>query len=267
MKVAVPVMITLVILGWLIIPALRQVPAQVPTEQKELAALTLADIAEVIEDPDSFAGRAVEIDGQIAKDPEYGRQGTYLQVHVVSGKQAADVIARYPDHIEVTQGDFVRVIGSVAGLFSGETSDGERIETVRIDAESIEPVVAEAALAPAHATWDRVVEKQVMNLFVRVDKIEFAASETRLYMSAHNAGDNPLVIQVSNSFLKQGGKLYEPRTNLPPGYKEVPIDLSEGSSGAGVLVFPPLSEKEPLDFSLMVSGPGGEKGLDFAFRP
>jgi len=262
-----PILVILVFLGWLIVPALLQerTPSR-PVETPKLATLTTDDISAAIKDPVAHEGRKVEIDGQIAKDPEYDQDGTHLQIYLISGGMEADVIVRYPNYLEVTQGDFVKITGSVIGPFTGATSDGGKIETVEIKGNLIVPATMEAVLAPARATWAGTKQEE-KDLSVTVDKVEFADSETRLYLSARNGGDSSIVIQVSNTFLRQGSDLYGPRSEVPTGYKELPVDLSPGSSGAGVMIFPPLDESIPVDFSLAVSGPGWEKSFDFALRP
>lgn len=258
-----------ILLAWLIIPALRQAPMtdDGPLDVSALPPLENAEIVQVMGATETPEGRPVSVTGRVLADPEYNVDGTHLQVNVGSEAGDADLVVRIDANIEVTQGDYLAIEGAVGGRFVGETENGGSIDMLEIIAVSITPIAAEGVLAPASTVWESRAEKEEADVTVGVEKVEFAEAETRVYVTARNAGETPAVIQVSNSYIKQSDRFFEPKVELPEGYQEVPIDLFAGAAGAGVIVFPPLHEGTGLEFSLTVLGSAGETAFDFELEP
>ncbi len=258
-----------ILLAWLIIPALWQ-PSTTDSAPRDVSALPPLDngeIVQIIGKGEIPEGRPVSISGMITADPEYNVDGTHLQVYVESGSKEADLIVRFDGNIEVTQGDYVAIEGALGGRFVGETQDGGSIDMLEIIATSIGSAAAEGVLAPASTVWEPQAKKEEAGVTVSVDKVEFAKAETRVYITARNAGEATAVIQVFNSFIKQSDRFFEPQAELPEGYPEVPVDLSAGAAGAGVIVFRQLDDDTPLEFSLTVLGGTGENVFDFELEP
>lgn len=138
---------------------------------------------------------------------------------------------------------------------------------MEVIATSIKPVAPERVLAPASTVWLPRAEKEDAKVTIGVDKVEFARAETRLYVTAVNADEVAVVVQVSNSFIKQSGLFFEPLIELPEGYQEMPIDLSANATSTGVIVFPPLQEDTRFAFSLTALGRAGESVFDFELEP
>ncbi len=258
-----------ILLTWLIVPTLLQTATtdSGPQDVSVLPPLENAEIVRVLGKIKIPEGRPVSISGRITADPEYNVDGTHLQVFVESGAKEADLIVRLDGNIEVTQGDYVTIEGALGGRFVGETEDGGSIDMLEIIATSIGSAAAEGVLAPASTVWEPQAKKEEAGVTVSVNKVEFARAETRVYITARNAGEATAVIQVFNSFIKQSDRFFEPQAELPEGYPEVPVDLSAGAAGAGVIVFRQLDDDTPLEFSLTVLGGTGESVFDFELEP
>ena len=264
-----PAAAIVILLAWLIIPALWQTATtdSGPRDASALPPLDNGEIVQIIGKGEIPEGRPVSISGRITADPEYNVDGTHLQVFVESGAKEADLIVRLDGNIEVTQGDYVTIEGALGGRFVGETEDGGSIDMLEIIATSIGSAAAEGVLAPASTVWEPQAKKEEAGVTVSVNKVEFARAETRVYITARNAGEATAVIQVFNSFIKQSDRFFEPQAELPEGYPEVPVDLSAGAAGAGVIVFRQLDDDTPLEFSLTVLGGTGESVFDFELEP
>ncbi len=256
-------------LAWLIVPAVRQTPS-IPEEVEapdEPPPLTNIDIVRAVENVEPVRGRVVDFEGRIAADPVYDSQGTHLQVTIDSELGPVDVIVRYEVGFMITEGDYVRVQGDVTDWFSGKMDDGEPIETLEITAVSIDTTDPANVLAPALEVWQTGVEKQAAKIKVSISRVEFAATETRFNIAILNDSKKAIVVQVFNSFIKQGNRLIEPLPELPVGYKEMPVDLAPGASGGGVLLFPALDSAKSLKLGLTMQNVDGEITLDFSLKP
>lgn len=254
-------------MAWLILPALRP-RGEVAPRKAINARATLGGGALIgaVEDIDALKGRSVDFQGSLVLDPEYGPDGTFFQLLVKDAEKAANVVVDSPSMLEFTQGEYVRVTGVVSGKFVGRTDSGQSVTTVRIKAAKVTTTTAESALAPATEVWNKTFKASKDGIEVTVRKVEFAAAETRVDVTVKNSGASGVFLQIPNSFLKRADKIYEARSDLPPEYRAMPIDVPPGGAATGVVVFPAVDASGALVFNLVVSGETGEKVFDLSLR-
>ena len=95
---------------------------------------------------------------------------------------------------------------------------------------------------------------------VTVDKVEFAETETRVYVTVNNGGDDNFHLYSFNAKLIQDNVQYEESPNYDADYPEIESDLLPGATSTGVIVFEPLEQK---DFKLYIEGYSDDYSVDF----
>lgn len=207
-----------------------------------------SEIGQLFEAPDDFTGRSFEFIGQVIQ-VEKESDGLAIQAFYDIENQDKNIIAYYSDtSLKVSEGDFISVKGSVLGKFSGENYLGEEVTAPMINAESVEVVDYQTAVAPTTkelTLTDQTVEQNGYS--VTIDKIEFADSETRIYVTAENNGSATFNLYTFDAKLIQDGKQIDTQDNFEAEYPEVSSDLKVGASTSGIVCFPKIEQK---DFSL-----------------
>jgi len=240
-----------------------------PAKTKPASGQVLAnrDIANILLSPRGYRDRAVRFFGRVAADPEYDSEGTHIQVYVVYGAKNTNIVVDYPATLEITQGDFIALRGRVGEPFTGVTDSGERLSTFRVDAAKVRGASAEQALAPPDVVRAGKTSRVWRDVEVSVERVEFAAAETRFYMKVDNRSAEAIVNQIFNCQASQGARLLGLQPNRIANYKELAVDLPGGSSDRGVLVFPALKPGRAIGLVLNVSSSGREHAFSFKLRP
>jgi len=242
-------------------------PRPAPKKSANNPRLTNRDMSNILRDPRHFVGRRIDLNGQVAQDPQYDRSGTHVQIFVVFERVNTYIIGDYSATLEVTQGDFINARGLVTDTFKGVTDDGHKLETVRVRVDKVRSTTPENALAPALKTWTPGLTEVDHNVSVSLDRVEFAATETRFYLKIRNGASEPIVTHLYNSEATQARRRYGLQPNPIAGYKEMPVDLASGVDETGVLVFPVMTAGKPLKLSLGLSGSGWEGRVEFKPKP
>lgn len=230
--------------------------------------LTNQTISQAIARPAAGAGNwRVSVDGRVVGDPQYDGEGTHVQLFLATGRQGVDIIVDYPLTLELTDGDFIHVRGKVAGAFSATTESGARLKTIRVAAKKITPSSGEAALAPALATRPGPGRRETNDVTIVLERLEFAAIQTRAYVRAINRTPGGIVVHLFNSQISQRGREFLFQQYPQGRYVELPVDVGAGAEVSGVLVYPPLSPKAPLRLTIGVSGAGWEADFKFDSKP
>jgi hypothetical protein len=73
---------------------------------------------------------------------------------------------------------------------------------------------------------------------VSVTKVEFAASETRVFVSVRNNSTSNVSVYASSMKAVQEGRQFDP--SYSSDYPELSSDIVPGASSSGVVVFPKM---------------------------
>ncbi len=93
-----------------------------------------------------------------------------------------------------------------------------------------------------------------------VDKVEFAKTETRVYVTVNNGGKDNFHVYSFNTKIIQENNQYEEEPNYDADYPEITSDLLPGAQSTGVIVFEPLKQ---TDFKLYIEGYSDDYSVDF----
>lgn len=200
-------------------------------------------------DPDAHKGARAEFVGKVFTAPEYDAKGTYIQVWEDAANSENNVIVGYADpNFAVQEGDYVRVVGTVKGKFTGENAFGAKLTVPIVIADTLKVVDATAAAPPAIATLGRATGTQA-GITVTVSKVEFAANETRVFVRVRNNSNASVSIYDSSAKAVQNGRQYD-STFSTADYPQLSDDLVAGASTSGVIVFPKMKPGGPLKLIL-----------------
>jgi len=208
---------------------------------EKVEKISKEDLDQLYADPDKFKGKEVELYAKIFVPVERDGDATYIQAFgdpVNSDKNT--IIAIKDPKIDLKEGDIIRVIGKVKGSFDGENAFGGSITAPTIIADSIEKTDYATAFAPAIKTVEVNEEKDQHGCKLKIDKVEIAEDETRVYVKLNNGTDNKIDFYSFNTLIIQGDKQYEAEENYETGYPEPQSEISPGVSTEGIIRFPKI---------------------------
>ena len=220
------------------------------------------EIKQMYADVNEFKGRTIELTGKIFGSIDYDSDGVYFQMYADPANYEMNTVVAYgnPD-AELSDGDYVKVIGKVSGEFEGENMLGAKITAPVITADSAEVLTYQDAVAPTLYTYipneSTLTQK---GYSVTVEKVELAEQETRVYIKVENNGAGKFNLYSFNSLIIQNGKQYEEETNYEADYPDVQTDLSVGVSTEGIFTFPAI---ENADFQIILEGSSDNWSEDF----
>ena len=143
--------------------------------------------------------------GQVFVDPEKDGDEIALQVWHNPQNAEKNFIVYYKGDATVKTNDYIEVDGKITGEFKGENAFGGEVTAPMIEADTLEVKSYMEAVVPTISEIvpeNAVVEQNGVAL--KVDKVEFAEKETRIYITeSKSSSDNcsiefsPFVIYVS----------------------------------------------------------------------
>ena len=219
------------------------------SNQKSQVSFSLNNWDVLFTDPDEYKGAKVDLVGSVFMPPERDENGIYLQMWADPINQTWNTLVAIRDaEISIKDGDYVHVKGSVFGGFEGENMLGGKVRAVRVEAESATIVDALAIAPPAIRVYEGGHDVQTQyGLQVSLHKVEFAESETRIFLTVANNSKEEASFYSFNVKAVQGNQQFEFDFSDFSGisYPEVQSELLPGVESSGVVVLPamdPISE-------------------------
>jgi len=198
-------------------------------------------------DPEQYVGARVDIVGQVFGDVERDADGTYWQMWSDPQNSEWNTMVGYPDpELTIAGDDYVHVEGEVFDVSEGENAFGATIRAPAIRADSAEVVDATAAASPPVRTFDASSTQYQYSLAVTLEKIEYAADETRVHLEVFNLSNQEATFYSFNAKAVQGNTQFEPERFRD--YPEPQSDLLPGIKTEGVIVFPPMDPNAAAKF-------------------
>lgn len=224
-------------------------------EPEEIVYIEESEINALFTNPDEYAGKYVKLSGQLLDAPETEEGSYYIQVwHDVENFSQNFVVQT--DSVEgIENQDYVWIDGKIEGSFSGENVFGTTIECPYIVEASVTEGSYMEIVAPAVAEISPAVSQDQNGIVVTVDKVEYAESETRVYVTINNGTDyNFSCGTYSAKLLVNGQQLDQNTASMTiyntPELSELPYEIMAGTSGSGTLVFPAI--EQGVGFQLII---------------
>lgn len=219
------------------------------------------EIKTLFTSPEKFKGHCVEIIGKVFTAPEYTDDIVAVQMWTDIEKSENNVIVYIPDKdFKVNQDDFLKVTGIVGDVFKGENAFGTTVSSPTINATNYEVLSYSDAVSPTLKSVEVNQTQEQNGYSVMVQKVEFAANETRIFIKVVNNGSDNFNLYSFNTKITQDGKQYEEQDNWEADYPKVQTGLLVGNTTEGIITFPAIEQKS---FSIISDASSDNYNEDF----
>jgi hypothetical protein len=212
-------------------------------------------------DPDKYEGAHVDIIGKVFIAPERTTDAVAWQMWASPNDSEWNTLVKIDDpNFQIEDGDYVRVVGTVAGSYEGQNLMGGTVQAVVILAEIAEVVDALAAAPPALrvAEVNQAIDQH--GLVITLVKVEYAAKETRVHLVVRNNSISEASFYAFNAKAVQGSTQFESESRFD-SYPEVQSSLLPHVESSGIIVFPAMDPFVTAAFYLQ--GRTDDFSLDF----
>lgn len=215
---------------------------QTSTEVKR--TLTKAEFEQMYSDPNKFKEYTVDFYAKIFVQPEKNSTSTYFQAFADPEHSEKNTLVRINDpNLDVKTDDIVHIIGTIKEGREGENAFGAKVNAPVIEAQKVEKADYATAFAPTLKSIDIDKEQNQKGYAVKVNKIELAENETRVYVSIANKSKNKINFYTYNSKLVQNGKQFELKDNYQANYTQLQDEILPGVNTEGIILFPSVDIK------------------------
>ncbi|MGL5550581.1 MAG: hypothetical protein ACRDD4_12855 [Culicoidibacterales bacterium] len=213
-------------------------------EPKEKVYVPQSEINKVYSNPDDYIGQYISLTGQVFGTPEFDDEGVYFQMWANPSSYDLNTVVIVDDpSFKVQIDDYIKLEGVIIEKFEGENSFGGLITALQVITTSIEVSDYISVMSP---TVLEVVQKDLVNIQngveTRIDKVEFAENETRVYYSVTNNTAEKYSFYDYGLIAVQNGKQINSTLNWEAGYPEVSGDILSGITVEGVIAFPAMEQ-------------------------
>lgn len=226
-----------------------------------------SQISEVFTNPDDFKGKYIVLTGKIFTEPEKSDGTTAIQAWHDPQNAENNFITYYTGNELFKTNDYVKVDGKIEGTFEGENMLGGTVTVPLISTDSIESLSYIEAVVPTIS--EIVPENAVVDqngISLKVDKIEFAEKETRIYLTESNSSSEKFSMFTYDIKVVQNGQQIEQdmtsMSSYEGKYAELSTDILPNASSSGVIVFPAIDSS--ASFQIYAEGYSDNYELEFA---
>lgn len=206
--------------------------------------LNNSDVAQMLSESGKYEGAAVELTGRVFVNPERNSDMIAIQMFMDPKSSSGNVIVQYskPD-CQVKKDDYIKVTGTFEKVFEGQNAFGAKISAPLVKAANIEIVSYEEVMAPTIKEIQSGQTIDQMGLVIKVEKIEIASEETRVYVNVKNNTANKAYISIYDAKMVQNGKQFKRQDNYLAKYPQLPYDMLANVEASGIIVFEPIDAK------------------------
>lgn len=235
---------------------------------EEIVYVDEGEIEDVFENPGDYIGKYIKVKGKIFNKPEKKGDSYFYQAwHDMENSDLDFVIYSDKKFEGIKTESRVIVDGKITGEFTGENMMGGEIRCPEIEAVNMEKISYVDAMVP---TLSEVVPTGAVadqnGVTVQIDKVEYAETETRVYLTIANTTDYQFNPFVYRSKVVQNGQQLELNTDsmtlfYSPELEELPGEMLPQITASGVMVFPVMDPAVP--FQLYLEGMSDNWDLQF----
>lgn len=236
-------------------------------EPKEKEYVDVSEINNVFSDPDKYEGKYIQLTGKIFNGPDKDEDYVAYQAWHDITNSDKDFIFGLENDDSFAIDDYVSIDGVITGTFEGENVMGGTIVCPMIHADTVEKLSYIDAVVP---TISEIVPENAVaeqnGISIKVDKIEFAEKETRVYLTETNGSSDKFSFSVYDiKIIQNGQQISQDSSSMSMydgDYAELPYDILPNASSSGVLVFPAMDSS--ASFQIYAEGYSDNWELEFA---
>ena len=224
-------------------------------------------INSVFSNPDKFEGKYIKLTGQIFYGPEKEDNISAYQAWYDTVTSSKDFIFGIEGGDTFSFEDYVIVDGEIQGGYTGENLMGGEVTCPVINAISVKKITYIEAVVPTikEITPENAVVEQ-NGISMKVDKIEFAEKETRVYITeSSSAADKFSMYSYDIKIIQNGQQIEQDTNSMSPyegNYPKLSDDILPNASTSGILVFPAIDNS--ADFQIYAEGYSDNFELTFS---
>lgn len=202
------------------------------------------DFSKVYANPNKYKGKWIKITGRVFNKQESEDGISAFQMWGDVENSDWNTLVYYnEDNTSVSEDDYVTVDGEITGKYKGENLIGSSMTALMIEAKTLSVKSATDVLYPTLKTVTPQGSAQDQSgAVVTINKIEFAETETRIYITVTNNSGADLSLYASSAKIVQGANQYDYQYNYDVDYPEISDDITNGVTISGVITFPAIDQ-------------------------
>ncbi|WP_028776304.1 hypothetical protein [Shimazuella kribbensis] len=189
--------------------------------------------------PDKFKDRSIVIYGKI-----FNVLSEKLQIY--SDPDLANDVFIKGKTDQWKEDEYVKVSGVVVGDYEYENSLDNTLHSPMITATKIEKSDYITAFYPTIKTIQVKQEKNQFETKIKVERVELAEKQTRVYLKITNDSKNTFRSYVTHLIQNRTQYKVEQKSFDPKTYKTLPYENLPGTVADGVIVFPAIDFNQPF---------------------
>lgn len=229
---------------------------------KEKVFIEENEIGNLYTSPKDYKNKYVTLTGKVFGNPESKDDLVVFQMFNDPKNSDRNTIVICDSNTNGIKSDnYVKVTGYIEGAFEGENLFGASVTAPQIRAESVEVVSYIDAVSPTLKSVEinQTKESNSNGVTITLEKVEFAETETRLYLSVDNQSNSKYMFYSFNTKIVQDNKQYEEEMNYDANYPEFASEIPSGVKEEGVIAFPAINQN---DFKLLSEGYSDDYNID-----
>lgn len=215
-------------------------------------------------DVKKYKGRKVDFYAKIFTEPERDSKGTYFQCYANNKNNLNTAVGISDSKFDIKNDDVVHIVGTVSDSMSGKNALGGEVSAPVIKADKIEKSDYATAFSPAIKSIDVNKEINQNGYLMKLNKVEIAVEETRIYITITNNTSSKINFYEFNSKLTQGSSQFDEESNYESNYQKVNSDILTGVKSDGVLTFKAVN---PAGDNLKIILEGSSDNYEVQFKP
>ncbi|MBV9279216.1 MAG: hypothetical protein JOZ41_03965 [Chloroflexi bacterium] len=237
-------------------------PVPSPTASIQAERFGRTNWAVLQTDADTYKGATVDIVGKVFTSPQRDARGTYWQMWSdPKNSEWNTAVAIADPTFQISDGDYVHVVGVVRGRAEGTNAFGADVTAVEVFASKATVVDALAAATPAERVVQADQQQDQNGVTIRVQRIEFAPDETRVFVAVSNGSGSTAHFYDFDAKAVQGTTEFSAKSFTD--YPEVQSDILSGVVSSGVVTFPAMNPDRDTILVFQV----GSDNFDATFQP
>lgn len=224
--------------------------------------------------PEDYIGKSVDMNFVLSDSPEYDKKKDgYFAFGNTSGDNYSSLkfTEEQFKNSSLNAGDSI----NIKGVIETDLSDDEGRVYPRIVVSEVKKVAFDQAMKPALYSYKGTESKTLQDVTMKLDKVEFAKEETRVYLTITNNSKVPLTTAWVRPLVVDGQEITGSNTSDVYFYnhdnqdeERDPLKISPGKTATLLTYYPEIDYKKAseitLDTTFMLDGtPDLIEGFDF----
>lgn len=231
------------------------------TSTQPAKTLTSEEFSELFSDAAGFNGSKVDFYAKVFSSTTVNGNPCLQAWTDIENSDKSIIIET--DYKSPTEDEYIHVTGSVDGTVKGTNAFGAELSAPFITQSTVEKASYIEAVAPAIKTIEVNKEIDQYGLIVKVQKIELAKNETRVYFEITNNSQDNASFYSFNTKLIQGSTQFEEESNYEADYKQIQSELLPGVKSDGVIAFKAIDPANG-DVKIVAEGSTDDYFKDFS---